>query len=234
MDIKEIRKFISNEGIKCELKDFFFDSENILYFYVGADKVTPLFISKSKVKAFENKIKNKFGLKDFNIILPKKESKFDLTEVFKKHHTKQEDFKIFYIADDSIKIYLNRTLQYLKEIKRDIKNALNNENIKWEVIEIKNIEEAYKSPSKLAILRVIKKSAPAGMNTIKSVLMEKNFLFQENLLKNKLDEMRKKDMIVHINGKYALTSKSLSMLPITKDKYSSDIERALELGRKKW
>ena len=73
MDIKEIQKFISSKGIECELKDFFFDSENVLYLHIDGDKTHPIFtISKSEVKSFEDKVKRKFNLKKFNVIFAKK------------------------------------------------------------------------------------------------------------------------------------------------------------------
>ncbi len=231
MDIKEIQKFISSKGIDCESEDFFFDSENTLCFHVDDDNINPIYtISKSKTKSFENQIKRKFKLERFNIIFTRKKSDSGLIEIFKKHKVEKKDFKIFYLEDSSVKLYLDRTVQHLKEIKADIKSL----DIKCDII-VENIEEMYKLPSKLAILRVIKKKAPIKFNTIRDDLQEKGFLSRENLLKNKLDEMRKKDMIIHTEGQYILTGKGLSILPITKDRYhSSDIERALELGKRKW
>ena len=236
MDIKKIHKYISDQNINCEIQNFFFDSENTLHLHISSNSFPSIFkFDRAGIKSLENKIKKEFSLRKFNIIFIEKQNIIlSLVEIFKKYRTLKKNVKIFHISDNNIKIYLNKDILYLKQIKKDIEKALNKSSINFEIIEILNIENIYETPSILAILRVIKKRAPADINIIKKELINKNFSIQVSFLKKKLDKIRKEGMILYTNGKYALTQKSLSILPVTKDRNSSDIERVLDLGRKKW
>lgn len=91
-------------------------------------------------------------------------------------------------------------------------------------------------PSPVAILRAIKKAAPAPVHTIKRLLEDGGFSIPSaSWIERKLDVLRKQNTVLRQeNGSYVLTDIGLRSVPHGAYRSSSDIERALALGRKKW
>lgn len=91
-------------------------------------------------------------------------------------------------------------------------------------------------PSNAAILRAVKTAAPASIDDI-SQHIELKGLFVPSLewLNAKLDLLRKNGMLLCQHDKtYVMTDKGLSLVPHGHFRSSSDIERALALGRREW
>jgi hypothetical protein len=90
-------------------------------------------------------------------------------------------------------------------------------------------------PSVPAILRTIKVLQPVKIDVLCSELLNIYPGVNERWLKSKLDLLRKK-YFVHWQrpGTYVLTSAALSAVPTSTNRTSSDVKRALALGRKKW
>ena len=173
---KKIKEFISEHGIECDLKDLSIDSEDNLCLFIDPNKIISSIteISEKKLKKFEQKVKEKFELESFTIVLNKQSYK--------------------------------RTTPL----------------------------DSYYSLSDIAILRVIKNRFPVEKDQIIRDLKEKEFKFSIEQIKRRLDRIREKGLIFYDNKKYFLTEMGLEVLPTQKNKNSSDIERVLELGKRKW
>ncbi|GEM_PF-777107 len=91
-------------------------------------------------------------------------------------------------------------------------------------------------PTTVAILRAIKITAPADLGAIENNLSQNAFSWpSQTWLKNKLDLFRKKGLLLRQQDEsYVLTQETLSKIPHGNFRTSSDVERALALGRRKW
>jgi len=100
---------------------------------------------------------------------------------------------------------------------------------------IEFVSPAQPEPSIAAILRTVKRKAPAQLSDIFSDLGSRGLRCpSEKWLATKLDSARKKGwMIRNANGSYVLTAQGISLVPISKSRSSSDIERMLLLARRR-
>jgi hypothetical protein len=91
-------------------------------------------------------------------------------------------------------------------------------------------------PAKPMILRTLKVYAPVKTENLAEVLREKGATIpSSHWLQAKLDGLRKQGLIIRSKeGEYALTELGLGVAPHGKNRLSSDIERALAFGRRKW
>ena len=104
------------------------------------------------------------------------------------------------------------------------------------------LQESPPLPSLLAILRAIKIGQPLDANAISERLSNAGFALETGRwLGNRLDELRHKGFVRFLAArrsdeahKYALTSKGLDSVPTSLSSSSSDVQRALDLGRRRW
>jgi len=116
-----------------------------------------------------------------------------------------------------------KVARYLRSLNRYIEN-------------LHFINTSGNKPSLMAILRVTKTISPAGLDDIELQLHNAGFFkFTKKWLSSQLDLLRKKKLVTYLdNGNYSLTSQALSLVPHDKTSRSSDIQRMLALGRRKW
>ena len=91
-------------------------------------------------------------------------------------------------------------------------------------------------PSNPTILRKLKIHAPLTTEQLVEVLVSsRSVVPNTRWLQTKLDALRKQGFVVRSpEGKYSLTELGLELVPYGKVRSSSDVERALALGRRKW
>lgn len=92
-------------------------------------------------------------------------------------------------------------------------------------------------PTLAAILRSVKLLAPVELPDLILNLDTRGFSCpDERWLAAKLDVVRKRSLVVRsVAGRYALTTEGLAVVPYSKNRTSSDVERMLALARrKKW
>lgn len=92
------------------------------------------------------------------------------------------------------------------------------------------------SPSNITILRSIKSEQPILIDDLRISLVKLGWdVPPGRWLSGELDKMRKKKFLLRRKDeKFVLTEAGLSSIPLVRTRKSSDIERALVLGRKKW
>lgn len=90
-------------------------------------------------------------------------------------------------------------------------------------------------PSTPALLRLIKTLQPIEVGALLESLKENYDSVDEKWLTKTLDNLRRKG-VLHWQkpGSYTLTADSLAFVPAGTRRSSSDIDRALALGRRKW
>lgn len=90
-------------------------------------------------------------------------------------------------------------------------------------------------PSLSALLRIIKIYQPLRMHELLEDLLPNYASVSDKWLNSKLDQLRKKGFVHREeNGCYVLTAMALAAIPAGARYSSSDIERALALGKRKW
>lgn len=91
-------------------------------------------------------------------------------------------------------------------------------------------------PTIVALLRVLKVLQPVSLKELTIEIQKDYSSVSDKWLNHKLDQLRKKGLILRqkVNSTYVLSGEALRVIPAGARRTSSDIERALALGRKKW
>jgi len=92
------------------------------------------------------------------------------------------------------------------------------------------------APTLQLILRVLKEKQPLKIDRLAELLKKRGFsILGEDWLNHQVDSLRKRGLVCRTKaGEYLATQAGLSLLPMQRGRTSSDVLRALELGRKKW
>ena len=104
-------------------------------------------------------------------------------------------------------------------------------------VHVEELNSELPQPSLMNILKALKSCAPATIAQLLACLSERGFSCPNTRwLSNKLDLARKRDWVVRSSeGRFTLTIEGLGVVPVSRRRTSSDIERILALGRrKKW
>ena len=126
---------------------------------------------------------------------------------------------------------LNQELQ--QSIEKHLCNILDEANILVNAISWSSTESEL--PTLAAILRKIKIYQPIDLNSLLELLHKNFYSISDKWLNRKLDQLRKKGFLHREkNGRYVLTALGIATVPAGTRYTSSDIERALALGKKKW
>lgn len=90
-------------------------------------------------------------------------------------------------------------------------------------------------PSIFACLKTLRTIAPASLPELRDRLIDKSFAVPSiDWLKRRLESMRKKGLVVWLEGnRYALTLSSLQRLGTVKGRSSPDVERMLAMARRR-
>jgi len=107
----------------------------------------------------------------------------------------------------------------------------------FEHIQVDELSAELPVPSLMNILKALKSCAPATVDQLHDYLSEHEFSCPNiRWLSSKLDVARKREWVIRSNnGMFALTVEGLKIVPVTRRRNSTDIERILALGRrKKW
>lgn len=86
------------------------------------------------------------------------------------------------------------------------------------------------------ILKAVKVSQPASDAAIKAQLLEDRISYgSDKALRGQLDILRKRGLIARLRtGSYVITARGLSVVPRRRGGESSDVKRALALGKRRW
>lgn len=101
---------------------------------------------------------------------------------------------------------------------------------------IRLVSQESTAPGPANIVREIKRLAPVSISDLSAALARSGFLVPSpSWLALKLDSLRRKGLIVRLaTGNHVLSEMGLNLVPHSKSRHSSDVERALALGRSKW
>lgn len=106
----------------------------------------------------------------------------------------------------------------------------------FQIQEVSFIAEVEPTATIPMILRKLKLFAPQSIDGLAAIFAQDGINVPNQWLHSKLDTLRKQGLVVWANetGRYALTEQGVRLVPHGRNRKSSDIERALALGRLKW
>lgn len=219
-------------------------SDNFILVYVLrekiAQKVSPGFTSYRQLGNLRKELAKKFG-RNVEILLVASEHHHELESVIyqnlnKKFDSKILSFHISFVDQQCVDTWL-QVLDMNEEIKNQILASCTKilNSLEINIREVNWTDVYGDLPSTPRILRTIKTNQPVSMNELLSQLGNDYPGLKDRWLSHELDRIRKRGFIVRDQkSNYALTSAALRLVPAGAKYKSSDIDRALALGRRKW
>jgi len=231
-----LRKYV------CDVR--FRPSDEAILLYVSREKVSDKarsgFTSDRQMENLKKRLKEKFS-KDVEIIYTLWETHQGLEDAFHQmlNHRftgRVLSFYMSFINKNTVNSWIEVAEPY-GEIKEEIEKrylriledaGLLSGFIQW-------IDSSSDLPTLPWLLRFLKIRQPIDLKNVAEVASEEFPAISEKWLSHKLDQLRKKNLVIREKtGSYVLTSKALSTVPAGAKYTSSDIDRALDLGRRKW
>lgn len=231
-----LRKFISDVRFR--------PSDEAILLYVSREKISEKvqtgFTSERQMENLKKRLKNKLS-KNVEVIFTLLETHQGLEDAFHQminHRFKGEvlSFYMSFVNEKNVNAWIEVT-ESGKEIKEEIERYYLKMLEEAELLSgfIQWIDSSCELPSLPWLLRFLKVRQPINLSCLVKVVSNDYPAISKKWLSHKLDRLRKKDLIMREkSGNYVLTSKALSVVPAGAKYTSSDIDRALALGRRKW
>jgi DNA-binding HxlR family transcriptional regulator len=120
------------------------------------------------------------------------------------------------------------------EIESYLQSLLNESGVQF--ISYQWVGENNTLPTPINILIALKRLQPLNIEGLIEHFITDYRAIDAKWLNRQLDKMLKKQLIIRdrVTENYALTGTGLGLIPSVRSKYSSDVARALELGKRKW
>ena len=244
VDIAKVQKYF--EGKKY---DFIVDirhrpSDDVILLYVPQEKILEKskkgYTSHRQLEFIKKKIAEEYEM-TAEVVVTQSEDHFDLEAgVFQILNRKFDDkvlaLYLSFSGEEVVNVWidvvgLNQGL--LDDIEGHIRSILEEANIIINAINWTSTESEL--PTLAAILRETKINQPIDIKRLLDLLHEDYASISDKWLNRKLDQLRKKGFLRREkNGCYVLTALAIASVPAGTSYTSSDIERALALGKRKW
>ncbi|MBU2549144.1 MAG: hypothetical protein KKB20_12065 [Proteobacteria bacterium] len=248
-NIDKLKEFIIERKIAYVSDVKARETDNIIIFIIPSEKIseksTKNKTSKRQLTYLKKEIKNKFDIEvEYVIYREKNQEQIDagllalLAERFGKII---KDCLTSFKGSNSVDVWIDLSIKMeqsnrglIDNIRGVISDYLNLFGISLRSLH--GISQDQDVPSQIVILKVIKIISPAQQIDINNYLQGINYYIPSELwLSRKLDVLRKKMLILRQKDKsYVLTEEGVRFVPRTASSNSSDIKRALALGRKRW
>lgn len=218
--------------------------DEVILLHIPREKVAPKvkkgFTSLRQIKNLQKHLGEHFST-TVDVIFVKSEAHSDLEAGFfqllnRRFNNQLKSFYISFSGEKMIDLWIEvqgldglletRILDYLSDLITGADLVIG--NIQWTGTKT-NL------PSIPALLRLIKTLQPVEVGALSESLKENYDSVDEKWLKKNLDNLRRKGALHWQKpGSYTLTADSLAFVPAGTRRSSSDIDRALALGRRKW
>lgn len=237
------------EYLKEKKHDFIVDvryrpSDDMILIYIPQEKIVEKarkgFISHRQLVFLEKQISSTHG-KSVDIVVMQGEGHQELeTGLYQILNRKFNDkiiaLYISFVGERRVNawIEIDKSIEGVREeIHGHLLNILGEANIELDAVSW--VITQAELPSMFALLRKIKVHQPANLQELERILLQDYSSASDKWLNNKLDLLRKKGLVRREkNGCYVLSAMALTIIPAGTRYSSSDIERALALGKRKW
>ena len=237
--------FYIDDRLKKFIKEVRFRSnDEMILIYVSrgviAEKVRPGFTSIKQMNNLAERISQQFSVEVEVIFTIKGDHQAIEDAVFQMLRHKFPDIvNAFYmsLADEiTVNVWMevsDLTEETQNEIEEYCLNVLQKAELDLGVIDW--VDSSKDLPTLPSLLRYLKINQPIKLEPFEQVLREEFSAVSKRWLNKKLDNFRRKNWIIREQtGNYCLSAKGLSIVPAGAKYTSSDIDRVLALGRKKW
>lgn len=246
-NLTEISEYFSDK-VEVEAKDIKYrQSDDCIVIYLDkgliVEKASKGRISHKQIAFVQADIAAHFNKKCEFIFLENDSLRIlesSLGAILKKESETFISLKLTYIEAGNV-----RAVVYITEDDKNLNTGIG--NLLGEILsassivvdDISFITPELELPSKMVLLRQIKIHQPITKNQLVERLAAYPDIY-DGWLKRILDQLRKDNFIIWQksnitrDGCYALTSLGLNIVPSGKNYYSSDIERALAIAKRKW
>lgn len=245
INIDEIKSYLANEKKTYVADVRIHPSDETVMLYVSQDrissKVHPGLASLRQLNNLKKDITQKFS-RNAEVILFQNDAQKELESGFYQILNRKFDGQIIslYISfrDKSVVDGFIEVANLSEQLQIEITGHLNSvlKNTELQLGSLYWLDSPADFPTIIALLRVIKVLQPVSIKELIVEVQKDYSSVSEGWLNHKLDFLRKKGLIFRqkINNTYVLSGEALRDIPAGARRNSSDIERALALGRKKW
>lgn len=243
-DIEKVREYLQENKLGFIVDVRFRPSDETILLYVPQEliyeKTKKKFTSTRQLEFIKKKIKSVFK-KDTEVIITQSEDHFELEVGVYQILNRKYDDKIIslylsFSGENRVNIWIEAkdvNDELRKDIEEHLSSILAEANIVLDTTSWVSIETEL--PTLTFLLRELKICQPIDLNGFLALLNNSYPSISDKWLKRKLDQLRKKGFLRRqCNGSFVLTAMGVASTPAGARYTSSDIGRALALGRKKW
>ncbi|MBS0298712.1 MAG: hypothetical protein JSR32_02070 [Proteobacteria bacterium] len=245
INIDEIKSYLANKKKTYVADVRIRPSDETVMLYVSQDRISPKahsgLASLRQLNNLKKDIIQKFS-RNAEVILFQNDAQKELESGFYQILNRKFggqivslyiSFRNQSVVDAFIEV-ANLTGQLQTEISKHFSSVL--EDADFQLGSLSWRDSPADLPTVIALLRVIKVLQPVSITELIVEVQKSYSSVSDGWLNHKLDLLRKKGLVLRqkINNTYVLSGEALSVIPVGARRNSSDIERALALGRKKW
>lgn len=241
----DIKKYIESKYRKLNFDLRIRSSDETIMIYVPSEQVSQK-VDKEHTSLrqlnFLKKIVHEKFERPAEIILLQDDSHAGLEEGFlqilnRKFNDNVVSLYLSFKSKSVIDIFIevsNLDRELKKNVLAHLVKIANDANLR--VGHIQWLDSPFSLPNFMVLLRAIKILQPIKFNDLLHQLQQEFIPITDNWLGNKLDSLRRKGLIIRQNEDetYLLSQSGLGIVPSGTRRSSSDINRALELSKKKW
>lgn len=244
LDLCEIKEYIKTKKYVFITDVRFRPSDDTILIYIShnmvIEKVKTGFTSRRQIEYIKKNISNLFG-KIVDVIFIKTEEQQNIEEEIYHELNQTFDEKVIslyltFSGDNQIDAWVeveNLNDDFKTIIEKYLTIVLDERDFSLNVISWVN--SLLELPTLPYLLRMIKTHQPIEMRGLLELLNEEYSSISYIWISRKLEQLMQKGLIQRDrNGSYVLLSAALSLIPAGTRYTSSDIERALALGKRKW
>lgn len=244
-ELLNVQKYLENKGLNFITPRLISPASGVLIIEVARDRIKGVastgqtsrrqlsFLSKSLATKFERRvlitIRDSQSLDDVAASL-RAVLRHQFPDLITDIHVSFENAGSALVWLETASIVDSTTLDTARAV---VRSELAKFTITCKSVEV--IAKQLPEPSMVAVLRSVKVLAPASISSLAEDLVRRGFAIpSEKWLAHKLDLVRKRGLALRdLLGRYSLTSEGLGVVPKSRSKSSSDVERMLALARRK-
>ena len=245
INIEEIKSYLASKKKTYVTDVRVRSSDETIMLYVSQDRISPQvksgLTSHRQLNNLKKNIRQKFS-RSAEVILFQNDAQKELESGFYQILSRKFNGQIIslYISfrdksvvDGFIEV-ANLTEQLQTEISEHFNLILKETDL--QLGSLYWLDSPADFPTIIALLRVLKVLQPVSLKELTTKIQKDYSSISDRWLNHKLDQLRKKGLILRqkVNNTYVLSGDALRVIPAGARRTSSDIERALALGRKKW
>lgn len=245
LDIKDVQEFVKSINSIFNFDVRLRPSDDTVMLYVPqssvATNVKPGFTSFRQLNNLKKKLAEEYSVNS-EIIFVQNDAQQELESGFYQILNRKFNDQIIslftsFSEESKVDAYieveeLTESLQ--REIEDHFASLLNEAELQLGVMQW--LDSPADLPGLIVLLRRLKALQPVDLSGITENIQENYSSVTDKWVSHKLDQLRKKGFLLRqkSTGTYVLTDKALKVIPAGARRTSSDIDRALALGKRKW